>query len=91
MDSSGGKEADTSIEKLCQVFSKFLEQQQFKVALEIIKQSIEPNPVKLSVLENYVSWVRHVKLIISSHGYENLLTVVDEEKKEWRYRKQANQ
>lgn len=81
MGSSGEKEACGSIEKLCEIFSKVLEQQQLKVAPEIIKQSIEPNPVKLSGPENYVSWARHVRLILSSHGHENLLADVDREGK----------
>ena len=35
--------------------------------------------MRLSGPGNYVSWARHAQLILSSHGYENLL-VDDEEK-----------
>jgi hypothetical protein len=34
--------------------------------------------VKLSGPGNYVSWARHAQLILSSHGYENLIVVDDE-------------
>jgi hypothetical protein len=38
--------------------------------------------VKLSGSDNYVSWARHCKLILSSHGYESLLAAAyDEEEK----------
>ena len=36
--------------------------------------------MRLSGPGNYVSWARHAQLILSSHGYEDLL-IEDEEKK----------
>jgi hypothetical protein len=52
------------------------------VTSEILKYTLELNPVKLSGLENYVSWARHYKLILSSHGYECLLVDSDQETRE---------
>jgi hypothetical protein len=52
------------------------------VTSEILKYTLELNPVKLSGLENYVSWARHYKLILSSHGYECLLVDSDKETRE---------
>ena len=76
----GEKEADSSIEKLCEIHSKIIEQP--KVVSEVAKPTLEPNPVKLSGSENYVSWARHCKLILSSHGYDCLLLKSDQEKEE---------
>ena len=73
------KSGDSSIEKMYEIFSKLLEQQQLKAVPETVKYALEPNPVRLSGPGNYVSWARHAQLILSSHGYENLL-VDDEEK-----------
>jgi hypothetical protein len=78
-DTSQQQPMDASVEKLCEIFSKVLEQQQLKAVPEIIKQVLEPNLVKLSDPENYVSWARHAKLILGSHGYESLLLAVNEE------------
>jgi uncharacterized protein YgbK (DUF1537 family) len=61
------------MEKLYEIFSKLLEQQQQQVKVpEAIKY------VKLSGLANYVSWAHHAQLILSSHGYENFLVGDDE-------------
>jgi len=74
-----------------EIFSKLLEQQQLKAVPETVRYALEPNPVKLSGPGNYVSWARHAQLILSSHGYENLL-VDDEEKQRSRdtHTKQIN-
>lgn len=52
------------------------------VTSEILKYTLEPNPIKLSGPENYVSWAHHCKLILSSHGYECLLVDSDKETRE---------
>uniref|UniRef100_A0ACD5VSA3 Uncharacterized protein n=1 Tax=Avena sativa TaxID=4498 RepID=A0ACD5VSA3_AVESA len=76
------KSGDTCVDKLYEIFSKLLEQQQqIKVFPEATKYALEPNPVKLSPT-NYVSWARHAQLILSSHGYENLLVGDDEKQKD---------
>uniref|UniRef100_A0ACD6A1Z4 Uncharacterized protein n=1 Tax=Avena sativa TaxID=4498 RepID=A0ACD6A1Z4_AVESA len=73
---------DSSIDKMYEIFSKLLEQQQqHKVVPEIVEYALEPNPVRLSGLGNYVSWARHAQLILSSHGYEYLIVDDDDEKK----------
>ena len=77
-DQSKDKSGDVSIDKMYEIFSKLLEQQQLKAVPETVRYALEPNPVKLSGPSNYVSWARHAQLILSSHGYENLL-VDDEE------------
>jgi hypothetical protein len=69
------------VEKLYEIFSKLMEQPKV-VTSKILKYTLEPNPVKLSGPENYVSWARHCKLILSSHGYERLLVDSDKEKRE---------
>lgn len=69
----------SSIDKMYEIFSKLLEQQQLKAVPETVKYALEPNPERLSGPGNYVSWARNARLILSSHGYENLL-VDDEEK-----------
>jgi hypothetical protein len=74
------KSGDTSMDKMYEIFSKLLEQQQNKLVPEAVKYALEPNPVKLSGPGNYVSWARHAQLILSSHGYQNLI-VDDDEKK----------
>lgn len=76
------KSGDTSVDKLYEIFSKLLEQQQVKVFPEATKYALEPNPVKLSGPANYVSWARHAQLILSSHGYENLLLGDDDKQKD---------
>lgn len=70
------KSTDSSLEKLCELFSKMLNQQQVNtISPEVMKQhTLEPNPVKLSGPKNYISWARHAQLILSSHDYESLLT-----------------
>jgi hypothetical protein len=73
------KSGDLCMEKMYEIFSKLLEQQQHKSVPETVKYALEPNPVKLSSPGNYFSWARHAQLILSSHGYENLL-VDDEER-----------
>ena len=69
-----------TIEKMYEIFSKLLEQQQLKAVPETIRYALEQNPVRLSGPGNYVSWACHAQLILSSHGYEDLL-IEDEEKK----------
>ncbi|KAK1561249.1 hypothetical protein QYE76_065312 [Lolium multiflorum] len=79
-DTSKDKSADPSIDKMYEVISKLLEQQQQSRALpEVVNYALETNPVKLSGPSNYISWKRHAQLILSSHGYEYLLA--DEEGK----------
>ncbi|XP_047059994.1 uncharacterized protein LOC124666706 [Lolium rigidum] len=79
-DTSKDKSADSSIDKMYEVFSKLLEQQQQSRALpEVVNYALETNPVKLSGPSNYISWKRYAQLILSSHGYEYLLA--DEEGK----------
>ena len=68
---SGEKEADSSIGKLCEILSKIMEQP--KRVSDIVKHALEPNPIKLQGQENYLSWSRHARLILGSHGYERLL------------------
>jgi len=43
------------------------------IVLEVAKYALEPNPIKLQGQENYLSWARHARLILSSHGFERLL------------------
>jgi len=68
---SGEKEADASIGKLYEIFSKIMEQP--KGVSDIVKHALEPNPIKLQGQENYLSWARHAQLILSSYEYERLL------------------
>ncbi|XP_047067855.1 uncharacterized protein LOC124675826 [Lolium rigidum] len=77
------KPGDSSIDKMYEIFSKLLErqEQQTRVDPETVKYALEQNPVKLSGPANYVSWARHAQLILSSHGYEDLLTEDEENKK----------
>lgn len=77
MEDKGGEKQDNSIDKLCEIFSKIIEQP--RVNPKIFKYALEPNPVKLSGPENYVSWARQAKLILGSHGYEKLLIATDGE------------
>ena len=72
---SGEKEGDSSIEKLCEILSKIMEQP--KIVSEVVKYALEQNPIKLLGQKNYISWARHARLILSSYGYEKLL-VTDE-------------
>ncbi|CAM0883972.1 unnamed protein product [Alopecurus aequalis] len=79
-DLNKDKSGDSSMDKMYEIFSKLLEQQQqVKAIPEAVKYALEPNPVKLSGPANYVSWRRHAQLILSSHGYEYL--IVDDEEK----------
>lgn len=79
-DPSKEKLGDSSMEKMYELFSRLFEQQQSKSAVsETVKYALEPNLVKLSGPSNYVSWARHARLILSSHGYEGMLDC-DEEK-----------
>ena len=77
-DPAKDKTGDNSMDKMYEIFSKLLEQQH-KVVPEVAKYALEPNPVRLSGPGNYVSWARHAQLILSSHGYEDL--IVDDDKK----------
>ncbi|KAK1617259.1 hypothetical protein QYE76_022776, partial [Lolium multiflorum] len=79
-EQSKDKSGDSSIDKMYEIFSKLLEQQQLKAVPETIRYALEPNPVKLSGPNNYVNWARHARLILSSHGYENLLDDEEEQK-----------
>jgi hypothetical protein len=79
-DTIGVKATDSSMEKLCEIFSKIFEQQQqLKIPSDVLKCTIEPNPLKLCGPESYISWARHARLILNSHGYGNLLATNDEE------------
>ncbi|KAM0863423.1 hypothetical protein ACQ4PT_044603 [Festuca glaucescens] len=78
-EQSKDKSGDSSMEKMYEIFSKLLEQQQRNTVPETVKYALEPNPVRLAGPGNYVSWARHAQLILSSHGYADLL-VADEEK-----------
>ncbi|WVZ80039.1 LOW QUALITY PROTEIN: hypothetical protein U9M48_027554 [Paspalum notatum var. saurae] len=62
------------------VIVKLLEQ--LKTTTEIVKYALEPNPIKLPGPENYVSWARHARLILSSHLYEGLLVSSEGDTKE---------
>uniref|UniRef100_A0A8R7R7E7 Retrotransposon gag domain-containing protein n=1 Tax=Triticum urartu TaxID=4572 RepID=A0A8R7R7E7_TRIUA len=74
-DPSKDKAGDSSVDKLYEIFSKMFEQQQqLRVVPEGIKYALEPNPVKLAGPGNYISWARHAQLILSSHGYDDLLS-----------------
>ena len=74
-DPSKEKSGDSSVDKLYEIFSKvFEQQQQLKLVPEAVKYALEPNPVKLAGPGNYISWARHAQLILSSHGYEELLS-----------------
>ena len=42
---SGEKEGDSSIEKLCEILSKIMEQP--KIVSEVVKYALEQNPIKL--------------------------------------------
>lgn len=78
-EQSKDKSGDCSMEKMYEIFSKLLEQQQRNTVPETVIYALEPNPVRLAGPGNYVSWARHAQLILSSHGYADLL-VADEEK-----------
>jgi hypothetical protein len=56
--------------------------EQPRVTLEIVKYALEPNLTKLSGPENYASWARYVRLILSSHDYEHLLVSNESDAKE---------
>ena len=75
-DPSKEKPGDSSLDKLYEILSKVFEQQQqqLKVVPEAVKYALEPNPVKLAGPGNYISWARHAQLILSSHGYNDLLS-----------------
>ena len=53
-ETSGEKSVD-HVEKLYEIFSKLMEQPKV-VTSDILKCTLESNPVKLSGPENYVSW-----------------------------------
>ena len=71
MSSSGEKTGDSSVEKLCEIFSKIIDES--KATAEPSKHALEPNPVRLSGPSNYISWARHAKLILSANDYDYLL------------------
>ncbi|XP_071678918.1 uncharacterized protein [Lolium perenne] len=72
-DHNKQKPAESSADKLYEMFSKMFEQQQLNTIPTIFRYALEPNPVKLSGPGNYISWARHAQLILSSHGYIDLL------------------
>ncbi|CAM0881049.1 unnamed protein product [Alopecurus aequalis] len=80
-DPSKDKTGDSSVDKIYEIFSKLLEQQQQqpKLVPEPLKHTLEPNPVRLSGPSDYISWARHAKLILSANDYDYLL-VADEER-----------
>ena len=59
MSSSGEKTGDSSVEKLCEIFSKIIDES--KATAEPSKHALEPNPA------------RHAKLILSANDYDYLL------------------
>lgn len=73
----GGK--DSGIEKLCEsmqrMLAQLLEQAHTKSSnvSDILKISMEPNPVKLSGPGDYFSWARNATLILGAHGLQNFL------------------
>jgi len=74
---------DSSVDKLCEMLRKMLEQQQqLQPNPEAFKHALEPNPIKLSGPGNYISWARHARLILSSHGHDGLLVADEEDGKE---------
>lgn len=82
---------DSSIDKLCEMLSKLLEQQQqLQPNPEAFKHTLEPNPIKLSGPGNYISWARHARLILSSHGHDDLLTADENVKEKGSANKQVN-
>uniref|UniRef100_A0A453D035 Uncharacterized protein n=1 Tax=Aegilops tauschii subsp. strangulata TaxID=200361 RepID=A0A453D035_AEGTS len=91
-DQTKEKSGDTSVDKLYEILSKVFEQQQqqLKVVPEAVKYALEPNPVKLAGPGNYISWARHAQLILSSHGYEELLSTDEEKLKSGTITKQIN-
>ncbi|XP_073361538.1 uncharacterized protein [Aegilops tauschii subsp. strangulata] len=91
-DQTKEKSGDTSVDKLYEILSKVFEQQQqqLKVVPEAVKCALEPNPVKLAGPGNYISWARHAQLILSSHGYEELLSADEEKLKSGTITKQIN-
>ena len=73
-DPSKEKIGDSSVNKMYEIFSKLLEhQQQSKAAPEPVKNTLEPNSVRLSGPGDYISWARHAKLILSTNDYDYLL------------------
>lgn len=80
-EQSKDKSGDSSIEKMYEIFSKFLEEQQLIAVPGTTKYALEPNPMRLLGPGNYVNWARHAHLILSSHGYENLLADDEEKQK----------
>lgn len=80
-DPAKDKSGDSTMDKMYEIFSKLLEQQQQNKVPEVAKYALEPNPVRLLGPGNYVSWARHAQLILSSHGYEDLIVDDDEKKR----------
>jgi hypothetical protein len=72
-DPSKQKPVESSANKLYEMFNKMFEQQQLKTTPEIFRYALEPNLVKLSRPGNYISWARYARLILISHGYDDLL------------------
>jgi hypothetical protein len=82
-DKNRDKMADSSVDKLCEILSKIFEQQQqLQPTTEAFKHTLEPNPIKLSGPGNYISWARHARLILSSHGHDGLLVADEKDVKE---------
>jgi hypothetical protein len=79
-DPNKDKIADSSVDKIYEIFSKLLEQlkQQSKLLPEPFKRTLEPNPVKLSSPGDYISWARHAQLVLSANEYDYLLAVDEE-------------
>ncbi|KAM0826787.1 hypothetical protein ACQ4PT_068640 [Festuca glaucescens] len=81
----------SSVDKLCEILSKLLEQQQqLQPNPEAFKHALEPNPIKLSGPGNYISWAHHARLILSSHGHDDLLTADENVKEKGSANKQVN-
>jgi hypothetical protein len=75
----GDKNAESSVEKLCEsmerMLLKLMEQAQTKTSStsDVVKVTLEPNPVKLTGPGDYFSWARNATLILGAHGLQNFL------------------
>jgi hypothetical protein len=76
---------DSSVDKLCEsmhhMIVKLMEQVKTKTSntSDVLKITLEPNPVKLTGPGDYFSWARNATLILGAHGLQNFLE--EDEKK----------
>uniref|UniRef100_A0ACD5WND7 Uncharacterized protein n=1 Tax=Avena sativa TaxID=4498 RepID=A0ACD5WND7_AVESA len=74
-----GDKTDSSVEKLCEsmhlMLVKLMEQTQSKTSStpDVLKATIEPNPIKLTGPGAYFSWARNATLILGAHGLQNFV------------------